>query len=189
MNRNRQIYLLLLLFCATLLAGCGSDNLTLINKVKRFEPEWMNLSEQVTFIERNLKITEKRYPEDLRDVEPYITNPATSQRNSMYGLKSQYMNMMEERDDLATRFEEAKASFTQQVNDFNFWQNELMHDKLDEAQAVPQLDQFKKDHAELSDEISRIQNQLIRNIESHNSLMRRITEALRLYTNYDINYR
>lgn len=169
--------------------GCESVDLSLINQVKRFEPEWMNLSEKVSFIDRNLRITHQRYESDLAEVEPFIIDPGTAERSNLQGMRSQYRNMMSERDELQTRFDDMKKEFVTTVNDFNEWQNKLMKKKLDQDKARVELLEYRRKYQTMYKDIDEMQNLLMQNINTHNSLLRQITSALRLYTNYDINYR
>ena len=178
-----------IIILAVLVSSCGSVDLSLINQVKRFEPEWMNLSETVSFVDRNLRITHQRYDADFKEIDPFISDPNSNERNSLFGLRSQYMNMVKDRDKLQEKFDTQKEDFITTVAEFNEWQNKLMKKKLDQDKAKIELDEFQKKHETLATEISKTQDELIRNIESHNSLLRRITSSLKLYTNYDINYR
>ncbi|MDX2246217.1 MAG: hypothetical protein SF052_05555 [Bacteroidia bacterium] len=170
-------------------SGCESVDLSLVNQVKRFEPEWMNLSEKVSFIDRNLRITNQRYEKDLEEVNPFISDPGTAERTDLYGMRSQYRNMIAERDDIQKKFDESKTHFVTAVTEFNEWQNKLMKKRLDSDKARIQLQEYQRTYRELYKEIDTLQNELIRNINKHNSLLRQITSALKLYTNYDINYR
>ncbi|MEZ4826138.1 MAG: hypothetical protein R3C61_07565 [Bacteroidia bacterium] len=179
----------LLLTSLLIFSGCDSVDLSLVNQVKRFEPEWMSLSEKVSFIDRNLRITHQRYDKDLEEVNPFISDPGTAERTNLYGMRSQYRNMVTERDAIQKKFDTTKERFVTAVTEFNEWQNKLMKKRLDQDKARIQLQQYHSDYQELYKEIDELQNQLIQNINQHNSLLRQITTALKLYTNYDINYR
>ena len=176
-----------LLILVFVLTGCGSVDLSLINEVKRFEPEWMNLSETVTFIERNLNLTQRRYAKDLKEIEPFIKNPQSNQRNDLYGLRSQYENMMEKRDELQSSFDTQKGEFVTTVSDFNAWVNDLMKNKLGEDEAYTSFRDYRQKHEEMKTEMRDLQNNLIKNIQEHNAILKRITGKLKLYSNYDIN--
>lgn len=170
------------------LMGCGSSDLSLINDAKRFEPEWMSLSEKVSFIDRYLRVTERRYPLDLGEVEPYINKSANNERSRMYSLKSQYDNMRDERDEIAKTFKGQKQDFVQTVKDFNEWHNKLMRNDLDEEAAREELTSFMNQHRDLKNAISQTEADLTKNIELHNSLLRRMTTTLGVFTNFDIRY-
>jgi len=184
MPRSLYCFCFLLVSGLLLLNGCGSADLSLINEVKRFEPEWMNLSEKVTFMDRYLRITEQRYQEDLSEVSPMISGTSSE----AYQLKNQYKSMMEERDAIAGDFKDKKKDFTDAVSEFNVWQNKLMKDKLAIEKAKVQFETYQQRHAQLTQSITTIQDRLIKNIEEHNSLMRRMSRTLKVYTNYDIRY-
>lgn len=166
------------------LSGCGSSDLSLINEVKRFEPEWMNLSEKVTFVDRYLRITEKRYESDLNEVDPLISGTTSE----AYQLKNQYRSMMNEQKVIVDQFEQKKKEFVKAVEDFNVWQNKLMKNKLAIEKAKVEFEKFKQRHAQLTEAITGYQTDLIKNIEQHNSLMRRMARELKVYSNYDIRY-
>ena len=183
----RRIGFLIGLF-AFLLVGtsCGPSDLSLINEVKRFEPEWMNLSEKVSFINQHLRITHRRYEQDLKEVDPFITDPGIAERSNLMGMRSAYKNMMTERDELQTQFEESRQSFIDTVEEFNEWQTRLMKNKIDQSDAIKGLEDFKQKHQAIHEEMNEIERSVVKNIETHNALLRRITSALKLYTNYDI---
>lgn len=168
------------------LTSCGEKDLSLINEVKRFDPEWMNLSEQVSGIDRLLRITDRRYEQDLNEVDPFISDPKSNERSNLFGAKSRYKNMMAERDEIRTKFEGNKEKFVETVHRFNAWQNELMKNKVDLSTARTTFDAFQKEYAALKEEISKTEGEVEDNIRSHNSIMRQITTSLKLYTNYDI---
>lgn len=183
----RKVAFLISLFtCLMLVSACGPSDLSLINEVKRFEPEWMNLSEKVSFINQHLRITHRRYEQDLNEVNPFISDPGMAERSNLLGMRSAYKNMMTERDELETRFQEQRQLFIQTVEDFNNWQTKLMKDKLSESEASQGFADFQAQHDALSAEMAEIEKEVVKNIEKHNSLLRRITSALKLYTNYDI---
>ena len=167
-------------------SSCGPSDLSLINEVKRFEPEWMNLSEKVSFINQHLRLTQRRYAKDLEEVDPFIKDPGISERNNLMGLRSQYRNLMAERDEVQTEFDEQQANFIETVERFNEWQTKLMKNKLGDAEAHEAFQQFQQDHENLKASMAEIESKLLDNIELHNSILRRITSALKLYTNYDI---
>jgi chromosome segregation ATPase len=180
--------LMFLIFSSLMLMGssCGPSDLSLINQVKRFEPEWMNLSEKVSFINQYLRLTERRYPKDLEEVDPFIKDPGISERNNLMGLRSQYRNLMTERDEIQAEFDERQATFIETVERFNEWQTKLMKSKLNESEAPQSFQQFQQDYASLKQAMSESESKLLDNIELHNSILRQITSALKLYTNYDI---
>ncbi|MCI4669368.1 MAG: hypothetical protein MRZ79_14630 [Bacteroidia bacterium] len=180
----RRIVFLLPVISLFLFTACGSSDLSLINEVKRFEPEWMNLSEKVTFVDRYLRITEKRYEADLNEVDPLISGTSSE----AYQLKNQYKSMMNEQKVIMDNFAKQKEEFSKAVSEFNVWQNKLMKNKLAIEKAKVEFDTFKDRHNQLTNSITDHQNELVKNIERHNSLMRRITRELKVYTNYDIRY-
>ena len=66
MQKSLQ-YILILIAFSTL--ACGGVDITFVNQVKIFEPQWIDLSEKFSFVQRNLDLTEKRYDQDLAQVE------------------------------------------------------------------------------------------------------------------------
>ena len=124
--KSGYIFLPIIILAVLITSGCGSVDLSLINQVKRFEPEWMNLSETVSFVDRNLRITHQRYDADFKEIDPFISDPNSNERNSLFGLRSQYMNMVKDRDKLQETFDLQKDEFIQTVAEFNEWQNKLM---------------------------------------------------------------
>ena len=170
-------------------SGCDSTDLSLLNQVKRFEPEWMKLSEKVMYIDRNLHITQRRYQEDFEAINPYLSDPNFDERTQLYGLRSQYRNLMTDRDELQEKFEATRKEFVSSVESFNDWQNQLMQGKLETAAAREKLAAYQRKYEELYEEIDKQQSEVIANIETHNRILRQIASALGLFTNFDINPR
>ncbi|MEL6673640.1 MAG: hypothetical protein AAFR61_15655 [Bacteroidota bacterium] len=183
----RTIIAPLLLTVLLLGPSCGSIDLSLINEVKRFEPEWMNLSETVTYLKRNLNLTERRYPEDYSDAKPFLSDASANRRSSLYGLSSKYQNLMSERDQMHADFRIQLVEFDKQVAAFNEWVNKLMKNKLGQEEASSAFVEYKRSFRELKKAMEDLQTALILNIESHNDVMRQIAAAIPLYNNYDIN--
>ena len=174
-------------FSIMLLMACSSMDLAFINEVKRFEPQWMNLSEKSAFIDQKLSITGRRYPKDLELVEAQIQSSNVGDNgNEVYGLRSQYRKIMGERQKLEERFEAEKKSLTQQVQAFNEWETKLMKNKWDEGFARKRFEEFKKDQQKVQTEIDEIQSLLVRNIRQHNDILSRIAQLLGMYNNFEI---
>ena len=184
---RRCVPLLGLLLLALALAGCESGNLSLLNEVKRFEPEWMNLSERITFIDRNLDLTERRYEADLAALNEQANQSEVEARSRLSGLRSQYRNMMGERDEIKVTFAELQTRFREQREAFNQWENRLMQGKVEEGEARGTFMLFQQQYDQLMEEADALQAQLIRNIEQHNSLVKQFTRELGVYSNYTID--
>jgi chromosome segregation ATPase len=170
-------------------SGCDSTDLSLLNQVKRFEPEWMKLSEKVMYIDRNLRIAQRRYQEDFETINPYLSDPNFDERTQLYGLRSQYRNVMSDRDELQKQFDRSRQAFVSSVESFNDWQNKLMQGKLETETARQELADYQRQYEELYKEIDGQQSEVIANIETHNRILRQIASALGLFTNFDINPR
>ena len=182
--------LLVLLFSLLFLgSGCDATDLSLLNQVKRFEPEWMKLSEKVMYIDRNLRIAKRRYQEDFETINPYLSDPNFDERTQLYGLRSQYRNVMSERDELQKKFDAARQEVISTVERFNDWQNKLMQGKLETETARQALAEYQRKYEELYKEVDQQQSEVITNIETHNRILRQIASALGLFTNFDINPR
>ena len=172
-----------------LLLSCGSENIALINKVKRFEPQWMNLSEKATFIEQKLSITRRRYPKDLDTIEPQMRNVSGNRQTSVYGLRSQYRNIMVEREKLEKQFVSELEGLEGEVEKFNEWVNRLMKGKFELGLAEKRLSEFESSHQRLKQEMDGIEKALIKNIQEHNSVLKQLGQQLRVYNNFDIAVR
>ena len=169
-----------------LLYACGSSDLSFINEVKRFEPKWMSLSEKTAKIQHNLSITGRRYGKDMEVISPLIQKNRENWAN-LFSLKNQYRRVITQRDSLESRYNQKKELLTKTVYQFNDWENELMKNKLDETEARRQFKEFRQHQAELNEEMEKIYTELIQNIEAHNSILRRIAQALNLFNNFDID--
>lgn len=178
-----------LYFCSLflLLAACSSLDLAFINEVKRFEPQWMTLSEKAAFIEQKLSITGRRYPRDLALIDERMNHVGGDGQPEAYGLRSQYRRVMADREKLADRFETEKKTLTEQVKAFNDWETRLMKGEWGEDKAKRDFEAFKQRQQELQREINDIQSQLIKNIETHNAILRRLAQLLEVYNNFDID--
>lgn len=187
--RYLSIPLVLLFSLLFLGSGCDSTDLSLLNQVKRFEPEWMKLSEKVMYIDRNLRIAKRRYQEDYETINPYLSDPNFDERTQLYGLRSQYRNVMSERDELQGKFDASRQEFVSAVESFNDWQNQLMQGKLETEAAREKLAEYQRQYEVLYQEIDEQHSTVIANIETHNRILRQIAGALGLFTNFDINPR
>ncbi|TAE52038.1 MAG: hypothetical protein EAZ89_09145 [Bacteroidetes bacterium] len=179
----------LIFFALSLLVmACGSSDLSLVNQVKRFEPEWAYVSEKVTFIDRNLRITHRRYDEDLRQVEPLIGRADSLSRPALHKLTSQYQEMARERDDIEKRFEEQKKQFVAQVKEFNDWETRLMKGRISTGSANRQFAEFRTTHQAVKNEMDKLYEELTQNLDRHNALIRQLAEGVNLYTSLAIDY-
>jgi hypothetical protein len=175
---------------ASLLIGsCAPPDLSLVNQVKRFEPEWGAVSEKVTFMDRNLRLSRRRYPQDLEELKPHILRTTDARRSELIGLQQQYQDMMRERDDIQQRFEAQKSRFLGEIEKFNEWENSLSQGFVSRDAATRDFAEFRAIHQELKTEFDKLQTELIRNLEKHNTLARRLSTMLELYTNYTIEYK
>lgn len=172
-----------------LLGSCAPPDLSLVNQVKRFEPEWGAVSEKVTFMDRNLRLSRRRYPQDLEELKPHILRATDARRSELLGLQQQYQDMMRERDDIQQRFEAQKSRFLGEINKFNDWENSLSQGLVSRDAANRDFAEFRATHQELKVEFDKLQTELIRNLEKHNTLARRLSTMLELYTNYTIEYK
>ncbi|MEO0582802.1 MAG: hypothetical protein AAF135_11310 [Bacteroidota bacterium] len=180
------LYITLGLVALVGLNGCGSSDLSLINDVKRFEPEWMNLSEKVIFLDRYLEITGKEYEAHISEVSPLISESGTSE---LLRLRRDYKKMSEERETIEEKFRGQQANFEDEVKAFHSWQNRLMKGKLDEDRAKTQFTDFQASYNSLNTSLTDLQDRLIRNIENHNSIMGKIASKVMPHSSYDIMYR
>lgn len=180
------LYITLGLVALVGLNGCGSSDLSLINDVKRFEPEWMNLSEKVIFLDRYLEITGKEYEAHISEVSPLISESGTSE---LLRLRRDYKKMSEERETIEEKFRSQQANFEDEVKAFHSWQNRLMKGKLDEDRAKTQFTDFQASYNSLNTSLTDLQDRLIRNIENHNSIMGKIASKVMPHSSYDIMYR
>lgn len=169
-----------LLFGLVFLSGCGSTDITLLNEVKRFEPEWTRLSSTVTTTRANLRLTDQ-YDEHLRELDPHLNSAG-----DLGNLRSQYRNMMVERDSLSARFERELTQFEGEVTSFNEWVNDLMQDNVDEENARVQFDQYRRKYQALNEVMNDLYSRVVKNIALHNSLTRQMSAAVSLYGNYEI---
>ncbi|MEL6594042.1 MAG: hypothetical protein AAFP02_18285 [Bacteroidota bacterium] len=174
---------------AAILIACGSTDLSLINRVKRFEPEWTNLAEKVSYVDRNLRATQRHYLEDLEAVDPYLTNARLMQNARLPSVRSQFLNIISERDSIQQEFDAQKASFLYELNAFNDWKVELMNGDLNEQEARQQLESYQRGLGVMMKKMDGLQDRTIRNIEEHNSILRQVSSRLDLYQNFDINPR
>ncbi|MDX2284589.1 MAG: hypothetical protein NW241_10520 [Bacteroidia bacterium] len=171
-----------------LLAACTTADLPLINEAKRFEPEWLTLTEQVTFLDRFLRVADARYERDLREVEGMVASPDSSIQLTLYSLRSQYRQMIRERDAIKQAYQPVRAEFIKEVALFNEWESRLSKGKLDSASARQELQRFREVYQRLHQDLSDLESRLIVNLDTHNSLLRQMTGSLQVFANYMIEY-
>jgi hypothetical protein len=170
-----------------LLVACNSADLSFVNEVKRFEPRWMGLGEKVAFVNRNLNMAQRRYEQDLSEVEQAFTQSGSESRTQVYSLRGAYRTVIDDRDGIQQRFDVEKAHFAEVVNRFNVWQSKVMKNNLNQTQAQEDFGQFMKEYESIKSAVDQLQNDIISNIESHNSIMAQLTQELGLYSNYSID--
>lgn len=170
------------------LSSCGSSDVTLLNEVKRFEPEWTRLSSTVTTIKSNLALT-STYDAHLAEIEPYLSQLRTSTRTDLADMRSRYRNMMVDRDTIQARYDRELVRFEEEVSGFNSWVNDLMQEKVDQNTVRVTFDQYQRKYTAITEVMNELYNQTVSNIEEHNTLMRRMAAAVKLYGNYEISVR
>ncbi len=178
-----------LLLSSLLLGSCGSEDIALINEVKRFEPQWMNVSESAAFIQQKLSVTRRRYPKDLETIEPAIRKTGGADQTVIFGLRSQYRKVMSERDQIEQRYDTASEKLEEVVREFNTWETDLMKKKLKLSEARKEFEAYQKSQLDIQQQISDIESDLIRNIQEHNTILRQMVQILDLYNNFDISIR
>jgi len=109
----------IVLLSGMLFTNCGSEDIALINEVKRFEPQWMNISESAAFIQQKLSVTRRRYPKDLEAIEPSIRNVTGADQTVIYSLRSQYRKVMSDREELEQRYQKASQKLEEIVRKLN----------------------------------------------------------------------
>ncbi|MEM9983502.1 MAG: hypothetical protein AAF804_00270, partial [Bacteroidota bacterium] len=167
-----------LLGAALMWTGCGSTDLSLLNSVKRFEPEWMDLSEKVTEMEDLLRRTHLRYESFLEFAGPQLNNPEANRRYDLSSARSQYRNIISERDRIEQEFGQQKEEFIKAVSEFNQWQNKLMQDKKSGETAQSEFGDYQTRYRGLAESIGKLDADLTRNIEESNSMVRKVCNAL-----------
>ena len=182
---NTSVRFILILISFSMLA-CGGVDITFVNKVKIFEPKWIDLSEKFSFIQRNLDLTDRRYDQDLSQVESLFSSVGSDARVELSNLRSKYREMIKERDEIRKDSENKNDSFSELVHSFNDWENKLMKGKLDEEKARADFIIYQKEYEKLDREVRELQTRLLKNIETHNSLLQSMTRKLEIFTNYDM---
>lgn len=173
------------ILCFFAFVSCGELDTALVNDVKRLEPEWMTLSEQVSFIDRNLKISERRYQSDLEIIDQRVSLKHISDQ-VVKDLQSDFREIMVRRDELQQGFDELKKDFTKEVYAFNDWQNLVLKNDVDMEEAEAQLAEFRAIHSTLAVQIHELRDQLLANLTAHNTTLRELSNELNIYTNFDI---
>ncbi|MDX1906042.1 MAG: hypothetical protein SF053_03345 [Bacteroidia bacterium] len=171
-----------------LVAACGSADLSLINQVNRFEPEWMDLSTRVTFIDSHLRIARQRYEKDRDEVSPSLSAADSTTGFDPAQFTTQYRNLIQERDQIQAKFDLIKKQFVEEVTAFNAWENKLMQEDAGGGEATREFARFRQRHEELKTELEQLHGAVVGNLDKHNTLLRQASAALRLYSNYDIDY-
>lgn len=182
--QNSLRYLLILIAFSTL--ACGGVDITFVNQVKIFEPKWIDLSEKFSFVQRNLDLTQKRYEQDLNQVEALFSEARGETRVELMNSRNRYREMMAERDDIQEAYETKSKEFSDLVYEFNEWENRLMKGKWKEDEARAAFIQYKAQYDELDKQVRALQTDLLKNIETHNSILQSMTKRLEIFTNYDI---
>ena len=170
------------------LPACQSStsDLAFVNDVKTFEPKWMDLSETLSYIGRNILVTDNRYNKDLSDIKAATKGAAIG---DMEDLLRQYRNMTTMQHEIKKRYENQKELFTKSVHAYNDFENKVMKNKLSLDKAKKNFENFKQQYEDLAEDITKSHADIVRNIEEHNALTRKMVQVSGTYTNFDIDPR
>lgn len=182
--QNPLRYFLILIAFSVL--ACGGVDITFVNKVKIFEPKWIDLSENFSYVQRNLDLTQKRYDEDLSQVESFFTGAKGNNRVELMNSRNRYREIVAERDELQEAYETKYKTFSDVVYEFNEWENRLMKGKWGDDEARAAFIQYKAQYEEMDKQVLKLQTDLLKNIESHNSILQSMAKRLDIFTNYDM---
>lgn len=181
---NPLRYFLLLVALSTI--ACGSVDITFVNQVKIFEPKWIDLSEKFSFVQRNLDLTERRYDQDLSQIETLFSSAKGENRVNLLNDKNEYREMLKEWGKINENYKSKYQEFTDLVYEFNEWENRLMKGKWGDEEARAAFIQYQEKYDAMDKEMLEMQTDLLRNIEKHNSILQTMTKRLDIFTNYDI---
>ncbi len=181
----KPLVIIIYLFTMGLFFACESMDLAFINKMKRFEPQWMTLSEELTFLDRNLNISANRYQRDLELIEQKM-EVRNTRSQKVLDQRADLKSLILERDRIQTEFDALKETFTAKVYEFNEWQNQVMKNNLSLEDAERDFTLFQEEYNILGGQASKLRDELLTNLTSHNVILRQLSEQLKMYTNFDI---
>lgn len=171
---RKLFFLLTVCFLGAGISGCGSSDLSLLNEVKRFEPEWMDLSEQVISLNNLLRRAEAT-SESFADHA--MSRLRTANRGSE--LTKRFQSLTDERNKISSQFEEKRETFETTVYKFNEWQNDLMQDKLKEKKATETFKSYQETYLEIQKGVEETEKEVIKNVEAYNRLVREIADVIK----------
>ena len=178
---------ILVLFC--LVAGCGQANLAVLNDVNLFAPKWQEISQQYAFVKRNVGMALPLYQEHLDIMEPKIQKASSRRKPELIGLRNRYQEMMREAEELKVTYGTEYETLKKTVIIFNDWQTRLMKNKLSDAEAETDFATFKVKYREIREKATALQSSLIKNVETHNSLIEAMADLVGDYQSYKIEVR
>ncbi|MFN0203160.1 MAG: hypothetical protein ACKVTZ_16660 [Bacteroidia bacterium] len=176
----KKYYFLLFLFCA--FASCKMNStldLGFTNQMQAYEPKFMELSEKVSYVDRNLSVTDLRYPKDLAELSKYSGSDASFQGN--------YRNMMAQRDAIRKEFTTEKQKFSKLITDFNDFRNRVMQNQVNGEEAKKEFDGIMKNYGTSITKLDDVKQRIVHNIEDHNRLTRNLALSVNVYTNFNID--
>jgi len=176
-----------ILFGIILLAiACGSPDNVFVNEVKTFEPRWMDLSETVAFIDRNLAVAERNYDTGYQTMKEKAKVGGANAIAEFNSLRSEFNDVIGKRDSIRTHYRKQKKAFTEAVMTFHEWENRLLKNRLDAAAAKQDFKAHKKKYRELEQTMEQLRSDITMNIERHNSVIKRMGRLLGVFSNFDI---
>lgn len=170
-----------------LVTACKEPDIKLVNKVKNFEPRWATLSEKMSYLDRNLSQAEKRFEKDFEELEGMFGVIADSLRGRRYrAMLKEYDTLVMERDTIRLVYDADKQKRTESVDEFNDWEKKVMRAEIETEQGLKELKAYKATQSELEARTDSLTVILGNLFGRHNEILRKLSEMMEIYTNYDI---
>lgn len=186
---KNTVYFYGFILSLSLLCSCGKSDLAFVNQVLTIEPKWMDLTDKVSYIDRNLQVTDLRYDKDYMELGKLSTSAPKDSTGKVISSSfgDGYKKMQNQKNEIKKEFKTTQERFVKTRYAFEEWKNKVTQNKIDGKSGKGEYEKYNKEYAELNKKMEDLKVRLVHNIEDHNRLTRAVALSANNYTNYNID--
>lgn len=173
----------------SLLFSCGKSDLAFVNQVLTIEPKWMDLTDKVSYIDRNLQIVDLRYDKDFAELSKFSTSAPKDSTGKVISssFSDGYKKMQNQKNEIKKEFKTLQDGFVKTRYAFEEWKNKVTQNKINGKTGKADYERYNKEYTTLNKKVEDLKTRLVHNIEDHNRLTRAVALSANNYTNYNID--
>ncbi len=167
--------------------SCQEGDIQVINQVKTFEPQWSNLREDLSWLERNIARTETRFEQDILEIRTFqnrLQDTLTMRR--FFLLNKNYDQIVLTRDSIRRIFDITKSKHTHAVEEFHTWEAKVTEGEIAGKDAMARLKEFRGMHAGIDSTSISLRSRLESITRNHNLYLREMAKSVDVFTNFDV---